>query len=157
MILTEVFSPRGIKTELESETKDELFEELAHFCVEVYDDVSLPDLLAALHAREEKCSTGIKRGIAIPHAVISGITEPRGIVGVSKEGIEYDSLDGELVHIVFMLVSPPSGYDCHLRVLQRLAELLHDPAFITAMYDGVTGMDIYDTLCRFDKMFAGIV
>jgi PTS system fructose-specific IIC component/PTS system nitrogen regulatory IIA component len=76
-------------------------------------------------------STGIKRGIALPHGKAAGITGILGAIGISKRGIDYSSLDGEPVYLVFMLVSSPEDSDLHLAALKRLAVLLDDSEFYT--------------------------
>jgi PTS system fructose-specific IIC component/PTS system nitrogen regulatory IIA component len=76
-------------------------------------------------------STGIKKGIALPHGKAEGISGLCGALGVSRRGIEYSSLDGEPVYLVFMLVSSPKDSELHLAALKRLAVLLDDPEFYT--------------------------
>ncbi len=76
-------------------------------------------------------STGIKKGIALPHGKAEGLIGICGALGISKRGIEYASLDGEPVYLVFMLVSSTKDYEFHLAALKRLAILLDDPEFYT--------------------------
>ena len=76
-------------------------------------------------------STGIKKGIALPHGKVEGLTGLSGVLGISKRGIEYAALDGEPVYLVFMLVSSPKDSELHLAALKRLAVLLDDPEFYT--------------------------
>jgi PTS system fructose-specific IIC component/PTS system nitrogen regulatory IIA component len=132
MLLQDVFIPASIKIGLESEDKDELFEELVDVLAKE-EGRSFPRsaVLTAVKDREEKMSTGIKRGIALPHGKALGITGVHGAIGISKLGIDYASLDGEPVYLVFMLVSSPQDSDLHLAALKRLAVLLDDPEFYT--------------------------
>ena len=66
--------------------------------------------------REELGSTGIGRGVAVPHTKHPSVDRLIGTVGVSQEGIDFQSLDGEKVHLFFLLVSPPDRPGDHLRV-----------------------------------------
>jgi PTS system nitrogen regulatory IIA component len=132
MVLQKVFAPGSIKIGLESEDKDELFEELVDMLAKE-GGRSFPrsSVLAAVRDREDKMSTGIKRGIALPHGKAEGLSGLKGALGISKRGIEYASLDGEPVYLVFMLVSSPKDSELHLAALKRLAVLLDDPEFYT--------------------------
>ncbi|MEK6253388.1 MAG: PTS sugar transporter subunit IIA, partial [Gemmatimonadales bacterium] len=80
-------------------------------------------VLAALLAREKVLSTGIGHGIAIPHAISSSIREPQVLLGISAEGADYQSMDGEPVHVFFVLLSPPDRASHHTRLLARIARL----------------------------------
>jgi nitrogen PTS system EIIA component len=132
MLLQKVFAHSSIKIGLESEDKDELFEELVDMLAkEGGRDFPRAAVLSAVRDREAKMSTGIKRGIALPHGKAEGLPGLMGAFGISKRGIEYASLDGEPVYLVFMLVSGPKDSELHLAALKRLAILLDDPEFYT--------------------------
>ena len=105
MILAELFSPDHIKTDLQAEDKPEVFEELVDFLTIRYELSCRDEILEAICRREEKMSTGIKRGIAIPHAKTSLVKGVIGVLGLSRHGIDYGSLDGEPVKLLFLLVS----------------------------------------------------
>ena len=90
-------------------------------------------VLAALLAREKVLSTGIGHGIAIPHAISSSIREPQVLLGISPEGADYQSMDGQPVHVFFVLLSPPDRASHHTRLLARIARLGRDPAFVEGL------------------------
>lgn len=154
MILANVFSPGLIKCSLESEDKEEVFEELVELYVSSCPSASRASILSALKSRESKLSTGIKSGIAIPHAQTGEITGVRGVVGVSRKGIDYDALDGKPVHIIFLLLSSREGCAQHLRALRRLAFLLEDPGFFQAILAQKDPEAIYATICKYEDMLA---
>jgi PTS system fructose-specific IIC component/PTS system nitrogen regulatory IIA component len=130
MLLQKVFAAGRIKIGLESEDKDELFEELVDLLAKERGRAfPRAAVLAAVRAREEKMSTGIKKGIALPHGKAEGLTELIGALGISRRGIEYSSLDGEPVYIVFLLLSDPQDSELYLAALKRLAVLLDDSEF----------------------------
>jgi PTS system fructose-specific IIC component/PTS system nitrogen regulatory IIA component len=132
MLLQRVFAPGSIKIGLESEDKDELFEELVDMLAkEGGRDFPRTSVLTAVREREDKMSTGIKKGIALPHGKAEGLPGLIGALGISRRGIEYASLDGEPVYLVFMLVSSVKDSELHLAALKRLAILLDDPEFYT--------------------------
>ena len=108
------------------------------------------DILEAINERETKLSTGIKAGIAVPHARLDSIREMCGVIGISRKGLDYDSLDGLPVHIVFLILSP--GGDCfsYLRVLRRLALLLENPEFYPSIINEKTAEGVHSVICRFE-------
>jgi len=145
MFLYEVFPPELIKVGLESEDKDEVFEEMVdQFCqVEKFD--AREEILEVLRTREAKMSTGIHKGIAIPHGKTYTLQKIHGILGISKRGIDYDALDGQPVYVLFMILSPSQDTEAYLWVLKRLAQLLDNPQFFTDLVvqrdaQGVSGV-----------------
>ena len=133
MFLYELFPPELIKIGLEAEDKDEVFEEMVdHFC-QVKKTNAREEILTALHEREDKMSTGIHKGIAVPHGKTNSLESIQGILGISRNGVDYDALDGQPVHLLFMLLAPQKDSEKHLRLLKRLAGLLDDPRFYTEL------------------------
>lgn len=80
-------------------------------------------------AREEEGTTGIGEGIAIPHGKTSAVASPGLAAMVVPEGVDYDSLDGEPVHLIFLIAAPNTKDNVHLEVLSRLSMLLMDEDF----------------------------
>lgn len=81
----------------------------------------------AVQRREAQGSTAIGKGLALPHAKdCSFLTEVLGVFARSREGLPFDSVDGELVHVLFLVVSPESKAKEHLDVMKRIAKLLMD-------------------------------
>jgi mannitol/fructose-specific phosphotransferase system IIA component (Ntr-type) len=83
-------------------------------------------ILAALRQREETMSTGIGFGIAIPHASSEHVGEVIAAFGRSARGIEFDSLDNEVVHFIVLFVVPRDQFQVHLRTLAAIAKFLND-------------------------------
>jgi len=134
MLVQQLFSPARIKIGLESDEKDELFEELVEVIArDGGKDFPRQTVIDAIRERERKMSTGIKKGIALPHGKVAGISSVMGVLGISRRGIDYSSLDGEPVYLVFMLISPPNEAELHLGALKLLARLLDDPEFYTEL------------------------
>jgi PTS system fructose-specific IIC component/PTS system nitrogen regulatory IIA component len=129
LLLQELFVPARIKCHMEAEDKSEAFEELVDQLVTHYRLDCRDEILDAIMRREAKMSTGIKRGIAIPHAKTNFTTGVIGMLGISDRGIDYESLDGEPVHMLFLLVSSEEDAGTHLYVLKRIALLVENPDF----------------------------
>ncbi|MDR2521964.1 MAG: PTS sugar transporter subunit IIA [Spirochaetaceae bacterium] len=151
MLLSEVFVPEFIKADLESEEKEEVFEELVdHFCRVAHLQVR-EQVLTALREREAKMSTGIQNGIAIPHGKSPAVEQVYGVLGVSKKGIDYDSLDGNPVHLVLMILAPPVEAERHLHLLQRMAEVLRNPGFYKEVIAAENAAAIYSIVKKYEE------
>jgi mannitol/fructose-specific phosphotransferase system IIA component (Ntr-type) len=87
----------------------------------------------AVFAREKTRSTGIGSGIAIPHGKCNAVTELVMALGVTKEPIEFESIDGKPVSIVILLVSPPDQTGPHIQALARISRLMLDGSFRSAL------------------------
>ncbi len=155
MVLEQVFSPESVILNLESKDKNSLFEEMLGAIISVQPDIDRDRALAALHGREEKMSTGIMHGIAVPHGTCDSVANVVGAIGISRSGIEYDSLDGAPVNLVFMLLCNPNATEIHLAVLKDLASILQNPAFIKEVMEKTSGQEVYDLLCRYKSSLVG--
>ncbi len=86
-------------------------------------EISVDDLIQSIFTREKEMSTGIGEGIAVPHARIEGGPEIRGVIGISKEGIDFESVDKKPVHLIVLIATPQAHYEQHLRVLAAVAKI----------------------------------
>jgi mannitol/fructose-specific phosphotransferase system IIA component (Ntr-type) len=152
MVLGSIFSPDFIKMDLESEDKEEVFEEMVELYASSTDSVSRSAILSALRNREAKLSTGIKSGYALPHAQTDQVKAVQGIIGISHKGIDYDALDGKPVHVIFMLLASTDDYSFHLRVLKRLSLLIEDPEFYQNIINQKDPSAVYSTICKFEDI-----
>ncbi len=87
------------------------------------------ELVKTLLDRELLGSTGIGQGIGIPHGKSSNVKKLIGAVGISSEGVDFDSLDGEAVYIFILLLAPQDSAGPHLKALARISRLLKDRYF----------------------------
>ena len=95
-------------------------------------DVS-DDIVRAILKREQLGSTGIGRGIAIPHTKHKGLDRLIGTLAVSKAGVPFDSVDGEPVHVFVLLVSPEDRPGDHLRALENVVRAMRDDGFVRGL------------------------
>lgn len=86
-------------------------------------------IIAAILKREELGSTGIGKGVAVPHTKHPSVDRLVATIALSKDGVEFSSLDGEDVHILFLLVSPPDRPGDHLRALENISRHLRNDNF----------------------------
>jgi fructose-specific phosphotransferase system IIA component len=127
--LMEILSGKSVIVGLKGQNKREVLEELVN-SLEVGDKITDRDkVLDAVLLREEIMSTGIGHGIAIPHGKSEYVTELGGVLGIKKEGIDFDALDGKPTYIFFLLVSPLDVSGPHIKALARISRLLKGEDF----------------------------
>ncbi len=108
----------------------------------------LDDIIRAILKREFLGSTGIGRGVAIPHTKHNSVERLIGTVAISHKGIAFDSLDGEPVHVFVLLISPQDRPGDHLRALENVSRSLRDDNFVRALRGATTREEIIALLDR---------
>lgn len=109
------------------------------------------DIIRAILKRELLGSTGIGRGVAIPHTKHAGVERLVGSVALSRGGVGFDSLDGEPVHVFVLLISPQDRPGDHLRALENVSRCLRDDAFVKALRAATSREEISALLDRLDS------
>jgi nitrogen PTS system EIIA component len=124
MNLQKVLGPEVIKPNLVSKTKMEVVDELLQILV-ASGKVSNPDAArTALLDRERKMSTGMQHGVAIPHGKTDAVDSLIACMGISSDGIDFESLDGEPARIFIMTLSPKDRTGPHIQFLAEISQLL---------------------------------
>jgi len=108
-------------------------------------------IVKAILKREELGSTGIGRGVAVPHTKHASVDRLVGTVAVSPEGVDFASLDGEAVQLFFLLVSPPDRPGDHLRALENISRQLRDDTFCRFLKQASTAEEIQQLLDEADN------
>jgi len=108
-------------------------------------------IVQAILKREELGSTGIGRGVAIPHTKHPSVDQLIGAVAVSRQGVDFASLDGEAVYLFFLLISPPDRPGDHLRALENISRQLHVDTFCRFLKQAKTVEDIQVLLDEADN------
>lgn len=132
MAVSEYLSDHTVFLQLESRDKKAALKELlsAVAAAGAFDEKEIDAFLKQFMDREKLGSTGIGRGMAIPHVKSEKITsDPMIAIGVSEAGIEYSSIDGEPVHTMFMILSPTERAAQHLEILKGISALARDRDF----------------------------
>lgn len=108
------------------------------------------DIVRAILKRELLGSTGIGRGVAIPHTKHASVDRLVGTLAVSPGGVAFESLDGEPVYIFVLLISPQDRPGDHLRALENVSRCLRDDAFVKALRAATTREEISHLLDRLE-------
>ncbi len=130
MKISDFLNLKAVTADLKSKTKKDVIEELVDLLIEsgAIEKKAKGKIIEVLLAREALGSTAIGQSIAIPHGKCEDAKKLVGCLGISKDGIDFDSLDGELAHIFFMLVAPIDSAGPHLKALARISRLLKEKA-----------------------------
>jgi mannitol/fructose-specific phosphotransferase system IIA component (Ntr-type) len=110
----------------------------------------LEDIVRAILKRELLGSTGIGRGVAIPHTKHASVDRLIGTLAVAPSGVAFESLDGEPVYIFVLLISPQDRPGDHLRALENVSRCLRDDAFVRALRNARSREEISGLLDRLD-------
>ena len=153
MKFSDFISVPAIRAELNSETKDEVINELVQALIDAgeFGTDELDSIVKAIMKREELGSTGIGRGIAVPHTKHPGVDRLVGTVGVSGAGVDFNSLDGEKVQLFFLLISPLDRPGDHLRALENISRQLREETFCRFLKQSKTAEDIKQLLDEADN------
>ncbi len=98
-----------------------------------FSDADVTDITAAVLRREQLGSTGIGHGVAIPHSRHRDVPNLVGTIALSQQGLAFDSIDGEPVHVLFLLISPDQQPGPHLRALDAVVQKTKDETLVSQL------------------------
>ena len=138
----------AIRADLKAEDKPGVIAELIASLADagVINASEQEGIIAAVMRREELGSTGIGRGVAVPHTKHPSVERLIGTVGISSAGVNFNSLDGAKVHLFFLIVSPHDRPSDHLRALEQITMHLRDDAFCRFLKQARTVQDVQQLL-----------
>ncbi len=131
---------------VDASDKDEVLEALAGLIAGAGPGHEQAAVLRSLAAREQLGSTGLGRGVAIPHGRHAVGREPRAAFLSTAEAIDFDAIDGKPVDLFFALMVPAESNEEHLNLLAELAEMLSDEALVQALRACQNSEAVYDLL-----------
>lgn len=131
MRVMDFLNKKAVTANLKAQDKKGVIKELVDLLVKagVLKSNEKENIIKALIEREELGSTGIGKGVGIPHAKSPKVKELVAAFGLSKEGVDFESLDGDPAYIFFMLIAPEESAGPHLKALARISRLLKDKYF----------------------------
>jgi mannitol/fructose-specific phosphotransferase system IIA component (Ntr-type) len=143
----------AIRTNLEANEKQAVIRAMATSLLEAkkINSKDYESIVEAVLKREELGSTGIGRGVAVPHTKHPSIDKLIGTVAISGQGVNFDSLEGEKVHLGVLLVSPPDRPGDHLRALENISRQLRDDTFCRFLKQSRKPEDVWQLLEEADN------
>ena len=133
MRITELLDKRSIRIDGAPKSKNEALDQMVELMAKSGKINDLEAYRQEVYRREEEGTTGVGEGIAIPHGKGAFVDKPGLAAMVVKDGVDYDSLDGEPVHLIFLIAAPNTKDNVHLDVLSKLSVLLMDENFSRAL------------------------
>ena len=126
MKMMDFLHEKAVSVNIKATKKSEVIKELVDLLSQAHPLKEKEKLIKTLLNRESLGSTGIGQGIGIPHAKSDIVKELIGVLGISKAGVDFDSLDGEPTHIFILLVAPEDAAGPHLKALAKISRMLKD-------------------------------
>jgi len=153
MKLPEIIEENNIVPELKAKDKKGVLEELAEVISRHEPSIDKAALVKVLVERERLGSTGIGDGVAIPHGKMNGVSRPIISFGRSRQGLDFDSMDGQPAHLFFLLIAPEDSSSVHLQVLAKIAKILKNRDFRKKLMEPGTKEELYQTIVQTDEEF----
>ncbi|MFZ2357021.1 MAG: PTS sugar transporter subunit IIA [Candidatus Omnitrophota bacterium] len=153
MKIMDFLSKNAILTDIKGTKKYDIIVELLNTLIDAGEVEKCfgPKLIEALISRESLGSTAIGQGVAIPHAKSDCVTKLVAAFGLSKKGVDFDSLDGEPAYIFFLLLAPQDSAGPHLKALARISRLLKDKYFRDSLRACVDNKSIIKIITQEDE------
>ncbi len=153
MKLSEILFETHIIPELKAVDKKGVLEELSEPIVSDEPTLDKSSLVKILLERERLGSTGIGDGVAIPHGKFQGLAHPMISFGRSRNGLDFDSMDGEPAYLFFLLVAPENSASIHLKALAKIAKILKNSSFRQVLMEAPTRQELYQSIIKNDEEF----
>ena len=156
MRITDLLDARSILLNASPKSKNEALDQIVDLMVKSEKINDKEAYRKQVYAREEESTTGIGEGIAIPHGKCDAVTKPGLAAMVVKDGVDFDSLDGEPVTLMFLIAAPNTEDNIHLDVLSKLSVLLMNEEFTEALRNAETVEEFMGIINDVDEKEAGI-
>ena len=154
MKLADIMVTEAIVPELAATTRDEAISELveALAAAGAVSRKNVPEIIKATLAREIQATTGIGKGVALPHTKLKGIKRPLATIGRSSQGIDFAALDSKPVYSVILLLSSPDNPDEHLQAMETIFKHVQRDIFRKFLRQSETAEAIVDLIQEADEL-----
>jgi len=151
--ITDFLDTSRVIPDLKGRDKNSVLKEMADWMASEDPSLDARRLLEALLEREKISTTAIGEGVAIPHGKMPKVKRVSGVFARSLQGVDFDSLDGGLTHLFFLLVAPEDSAADHLKALARISRLLKDAAFRARLIKEKSREGIFNAIKEEDEKF----
>ena len=148
MRLTEILKPANIKVPLAASSKTDAIAELVNLLAANGQVTDAKKVLDSVLDREATRTTGIGNGLAIPHGKCTGTADLVMAIGKPASPIDFQSIDGRPVTLIWLLSSPPDKTGPHIHALARISRLMTIYRFRQALNQAKTSQEVYDTIVQ---------
>lgn len=150
MKLSDYLHESGISLNLAGKNKQEIIQNLVDLLTKVAPIQNTGRIVEALEEREKLKTTGIGSGIAIPHCKSDEVDDVCIAIGISKDGLEFESLDEKPAKFLFLLVAPEKGGSEHLKASAKIVRLFRDPDVQEAILKLDSSAEVMDLIKKYD-------
>jgi fructose-specific phosphotransferase system IIA component len=151
MRLTDILKPQNIKAPLAAATKNDAIAELVGLLAQQNEIIDAKKVLEAVLERETTRTTGIGNGLAIPHGKCNGLDHLVMAVGKAATPIDFQSIDGRPVTLIWLLASPPDKTGLHIHALARISRLMTIDKFRHALAEAKDAQTVFDIIMKQDS------
>ncbi len=152
MKILDALQRETILADLKSRDKKGILEELVTPVAHIA-GINQKDLVRVLMERERLGSTGIGGGIGIPHGKLKNLKTLLLGFGISRKGVDFESMDGRPTHIFFLLITPENSTGLHLKLLARISKILKNEAFKERLLNATDNDEIFSIIEEEDEEF----
>lgn len=152
MKILEVLPKEAIITDMKSKVKNDVIEELVAPIAKIT-GINSAELIKVLLERERLGSTGIGGGIGIPHGKLKNLESLIMGFGLSRKGVDFESIDSRPTHLFFILLTPENSTGLHLKLLARISRLLKNESFKKKLMQATDSEQVYSIIEEVDEDF----
>ena len=152
MKILDVLRKETILTDLKAKDKKGVIEELAASVSQIT-GINSRELVQVLLERERLGSTGIGGGIGIPHGKLANLESLIMGFGLSRKGVDFESMDGRPTHLFFLLITPENSTGLHLKLLARISRILKNDSFKKKLMKAAGSNEVYSIIREVDEDF----
>lgn len=149
MSIAELLTEQQVSMDLKGESKREVIEELLDLLVKNNNvqerEIALNDLLE----REQYLSTGLENGLAVPHAKTGAVNELMVSFGLSRKGLDFDSLDNQPAHFIFLVLSPRDTSGPHIKVLAQITRNFRENEVAQNLLNAGSQQELFEVIQNF--------
>lgn len=143
MKVSEILTTKNIIPSLKATTKKDAINELINLFENDERVINLEEIRNSIFSREEIMSTGVGKGFAIPHGKTNATTEVLSAFGIARTPIDFQSLDGNPVQLIFLLIGRDNMVSMHIKLLSRISRLMNEDEFRKKILNADTSEELY--------------
>lgn len=144
MNIFSLLNPQTVLPNLEADSKVDVLEKLVSSLEEQVSNGELEKIREAVFEREKIMSTGVGKGLAIPHGKAAGIEQTYAAFAMLQNPVDYEAIDDEPVNMVFLLVGPQASNSLHIKMLSRISRLMNNSEFRSRLRECSTAEEIIE-------------
>lgn len=155
MNIISLLNEETVLPDLEVSNKKEALDELVASFSDRVDEQEIEAIRKAVFDREDIMSTGVGKGLAIPHGKADGIKDNYAAFALLQNAIDYEAIDGEPVNMIFLLVGPQSSNRFHIKMLSRISRLMNNNSFREKLTDSSSVREIIEIFGEEERVHFG--